>query len=60
VQSIYYCPTCQKETERHPLHTCGTATQPLRGWRWLDNDLVNFACSLMGAAVAAAAGWMLF
>ncbi len=59
VQSIYTCPACQKETERHPLHTCGTQTQPLRGWRWLDNDLVNFACSLMGAVVAAAA-WMLF
>lgn len=59
VQSIYYCPACQKETERYPLHTCGTVTQPLRGWRWLDNDLVNFACSLVGALVAAAANWLL-
>lgn len=35
VQVIYYCPTCQKETERHPVHSCGTATIPLRGVPWL-------------------------
>ena len=52
VQAIYTCPTCDKETERHPLHTCGEVTQHLRGWRWLDNDLVNFLASLMGALVA--------
>ncbi len=46
VQSIYYCPACAKETERHPLHTCGTPTTRLRGWPWLDNDLVNLGCSL--------------
>jgi uncharacterized protein (TIGR00297 family) len=59
VQSIYYCPACQKETERHPLHSCGTATRPLRGWRWLSNDWVNFACSLVGALIASAMGWLL-
>ncbi len=53
VQAIYYCPACQKETERHPRHLCGTETVPLRGWRWLNNDLVNLACSLAGALVAA-------
>ena len=52
VQAIYYCPHCQKETERHPVHTCGTGTTRLRGWRWLNNDMVNFACSLVGAIVA--------
>ena len=52
LQAIYRCPTCQKETERHPVHTCGTPTVPLRGWRWLNNDLVNLACSLAGAGVA--------
>jgi len=51
-QAIYYCPTCQKETERHPIHSCGSQTQRLRGWRWLNNDWVNFACSLAGALVA--------
>ena len=51
VQAIYCCPACKKETERHPRHTCGTETALLRGWPWLNNDLVNFACSLVGAAV---------
>jgi len=54
VQAIYYCPTCQKETERHPRHLCGTETVQRRGWRWLDNDGVNFAASLVGALVAVA------
>lgn len=53
VQAIYTCPACEKETERHPTHTCGEETQHLRGWRWLNNDLVNFFASLMGAMVAA-------
>jgi uncharacterized protein (TIGR00297 family) len=51
-QAIYRCPSCQHETERHPLHTCGTPTEHLRGWRWLNNDLVNLACALMGAGMA--------
>jgi uncharacterized protein (TIGR00297 family) len=49
LQAIYTCPTCHKETERHPLHTCGTATSRLRGLRWLNNDLVNLGCALAGA-----------
>jgi uncharacterized protein (TIGR00297 family) len=53
VQAIYYCPACQKETERYPQHLCGEQTRPLRGWRWLDNDLVNFAAALLGASLAA-------
>lgn len=52
IQAIYYCPACQKETERYPMHTCGTATLWQRGWHWLDNDWVNFACSVMGALTA--------
>ena len=51
VQAIYYCPTCRKETERHPLHTCGTQTTLRRGWSWLDNDLVNLGCSLFAILV---------
>jgi len=45
VQAIYYCPTCRKETEKYPLHHCGSETTPLRGWSWLDNDWVNLACT---------------
>jgi uncharacterized protein (TIGR00297 family) len=52
VQAIYYCPACHKETERYPSHTCGTATTQIRGWRWLDNDWVNFACGAVGAVIA--------
>jgi uncharacterized protein (TIGR00297 family) len=51
VQAMYFCPTHQKETEKHPLHTCGTETVHLRGWTWLDNDWVNFACGAFGVAV---------
>jgi uncharacterized protein (TIGR00297 family) len=50
-QAIYYCPHCQKETERHPWHTCGTETAQIRGWGWLNNDMVNFTCSLVGGMV---------
>lgn len=49
VQAMYFCPECKKDTERYPLHTCGTQTVHLRGWQWLSNDWVNFACSLAGA-----------
>lgn len=52
VQAMYYCPTDQKETEKYPLHTCGTQTVHIRGWKWLDNDWVNFACSAAGVAAA--------
>ncbi len=45
VQANYYCPVCEKETERHPEHLCGAKTRYLRGWRWLTNDLVNFSCA---------------
>jgi len=52
VQAIYYCPSCQKETERHPSHSCGTETTQVRGWSWLGNDWVNFACGVFGVGVA--------
>ena len=51
VQGIYICPTCQKETERHPLHTCGTPTRLVRGWGWMNNDWVNGLCTLLGAVL---------
>ena len=52
VQAIYYCPVCQKETERHPEHLCGNQTQFKRGFGWLSNDWVNFACAMAGILVA--------
>ncbi len=59
VQAIYWCPTCNKETERHPMHTCGSPTSQVRGLSWFNNDVVNLACSLMGAIVAAGLYWLL-
>ena len=52
VQAMYYCPKDNKETEKYPRHTCGTETVHIRGWRWLDNDWVNFACSAFGVVIA--------
>jgi len=48
VQAMYFCPRHHKETEKHPLHTCGTETVHIRGWKWLNNDWVNFACGAFG------------
>ncbi len=56
LQSIYLCPTCQKETEHHPLHNCGTQTIKLRGWEGMDNDMVNLCCTLGGALLV----WVVF
>jgi uncharacterized protein (TIGR00297 family) len=52
VQATYACPTCEKETERHPLHTCGSPTHLIRGWPWMNNDWVNTLCTLTGALLA--------
>lgn len=52
VQAMYFCPKHQKETEKHPLHTCGTETVHIRGWKWLTNDWVNFACGMAGVVIA--------
>jgi Raf kinase inhibitor-like YbhB/YbcL family protein/uncharacterized protein (TIGR00297 family) len=59
IQALYVCPTCRKETEKHPLHTCGSVTTHHRGLTWLNNDAVNAACSLSGALLAVAAGLLL-
>ncbi len=59
LQAIYHCPACEKETERHPLHTCGTATTRIRGLAWLNNDWVNITCALAGGLLALAAGTLL-
>jgi uncharacterized membrane protein len=58
VQQIFYCDTCQKDTERK-VHKCGTVTRPLRGWAWLNNDLVNLISSLGGGLIAVALWFIL-
>ena len=59
VQAMYYCPTDKKETEKHPVHTCGTPTVHIRGWKCLDNDWVNFSCGAFGVVVALIFGVLL-
>ena len=58
VQAIHRCPRCRKETERE-VHSCGERTEPLRGWKWLGNDWVNFL-SALGAGLLGAllGGWL--
>ena len=58
VQRIYYCDPCQKETERK-IHKGHHETRPLRGWSWLDNDLVNLIASAVGGFMAFGI-WLLF
>jgi len=53
VQGIFYCAKCEVDTEKE-LHGCGLRTSHVRGWRWLNNDMVNFFSSLWGALVAIA------
>lgn len=59
VQRIYYCERCAKETES-PIHRCGQPARVLRGWVWLNNDLVNFFASFVGGLVAASLAWVLW
>lgn len=59
VQAVYCCNHCDKETES-PIHRCGQPTRRLRGWPWLNNDLVNLMSSLVGGVVAAALAWTLW
>lgn len=58
VQAMYFCPRDQRETEKHPLHSCGERTVHRRGWKWLNNDRVNFACAAFGAVAAILAGML--
>jgi uncharacterized protein (TIGR00297 family) len=51
LQAVYTCPVCDKETERHPQHTCGTPTTLKRGKAWLNNDWVNGACTLSAGLI---------
>lgn len=57
IQQVYYCDVCRKETERK-LHRCGHPTRPLRGWSWLNNDLVNLWASIVGGLTSAGL-WLL-
>lgn len=57
LQGKFACPGCGLHTERRDM-VCHKPVQRVRGFAWLDNDAVNLAATLGGAAVAAAA-WSL-
>ncbi|HEY9166776.1 MAG TPA: DUF92 domain-containing protein [Candidatus Kryptonia bacterium] len=48
LQSQYRCGTCGKITERR-THCNGGETVLVQGYRWINNDVVNFAASVVGA-----------
>jgi uncharacterized protein (TIGR00297 family) len=52
VQAIYYDPARQKETERRIINQDGSTASPIRGWEWINNDMVNFLSSVFGAMAA--------
>ena len=47
-QGVYECPGCAARTERAGT-VCHEPVRLIRGWRWLDNDAVNLAATVMGA-----------
>jgi len=48
IQAQYRCVVCQKITER-TKHCDGRETILVQGYRWINNDVVNFAASAVGA-----------
>ncbi|MGC8595263.1 MAG: DUF92 domain-containing protein [Candidatus Kryptoniota bacterium] len=50
IQAQYQCELCGKITEREK-HCGGRSTKLVRGYRWVNNDLVNFTASAVGAIV---------
>ena len=52
VQARYYCAADDAYTEK-PVHSCGRPTIHASGWRWLDNDAVNFIATAVGALTGA-------
>jgi uncharacterized protein (TIGR00297 family) len=51
-QARRWCDACNLGTERR-IHRCGTATRAAGGFRWLDNDVVNFVSITLAGLLAA-------
>lgn len=47
VQAQYRCPNCSKITEK-TVHCGSYTTNLISGTRWIDNDVVNLACTTSG------------
>jgi uncharacterized protein (TIGR00297 family) len=56
VQAIYRSP--DGETERRATQD-GTPNPPLRGWHWMNNDMVNLLSSMAGGLIAVWAWWLI-
>jgi uncharacterized membrane protein len=54
IQERRWCDKCAAATERR-MHGCGTRTRLNGGLKIMTNDMVNLACTSVGAAVA---GWL--
>ncbi len=56
VQGVYSCTACGTGTESRaePACSCAAPLRRVRGWGAMDNDAVNLAATVVGAAVAAA------
>ena len=50
VQAMFKCSVCNKETEKR-MH-CQMHTSHSKGFKWLDNDGVNFVNTVVGAMIA--------
>jgi uncharacterized protein (TIGR00297 family) len=59
IQAVYYCPTCQKETERK-THRCGTVTEHTKGLPFMSNEFVNFLATGSAAVLGIAFYMVLF
>ncbi|MDB5035873.1 MAG: rane protein [Chlorobi bacterium] len=53
LQAGYRCRRCGMRTERS-IH-CGDPAEPVTGFRWMNNDLVNLLCCATGGGIA----WLL-
>jgi uncharacterized protein (TIGR00297 family) len=51
IQAMYRCNVCERMTEKK--RHCGLPADHIRGWRFINNDMVNFISSLFAAAVVA-------
>ena len=54
-QGVYECSACAARSERAAT-ICHEPVQLIRGWRWLDNDSVNLAATLVGAGIGVLGG----
>ncbi|MDZ7371788.1 MAG: DUF92 domain-containing protein, partial [candidate division KSB1 bacterium] len=57
VQAQYQCPSCGKTTEKR-LHCQQQPTLFFRGYRWINNDVVNAFCAVAGVLFVWLAGAM--